>query len=228
METTQSEIILNRLDQILERLDQFESRLKQTEEHMHELPGISAMAVNTLDAQAAELKAQGIDLSDRLEPILKSLLEISRPENMQTIEYLSKSISPLNQPEFLEAVQTLAHHANEFAPLIKLMADIPGIVCLSVDSLDQLAKEVANESPRHSFAQLAEDLRKGLLNPHHLTVLAALGQSLARSEQEFKPVSIFEMLKALSHPGVKQSLGFLLSFAQHFGCYLQTETKMES
>ena len=220
-----NEAILERLDQILERLDKFEARIQTTENLLHELPGIAAMAVNTLDDQAAELKEQGIDLSVRLEPILKSLLEISRPENIQTIEHLSQHISSLNQPALLDAFQTLAHHANEFAPLIKLMADIPSVIGMSMDSLDHWAKEVSSGSSGHSLDSLAEAFRQGLLSPHSLAVVASAGQALARSEQDFESVSVFQMLKAIGKPEVKQSMGFLLSFAQHFGHLLQTETK---
>jgi len=67
-------------------------------------------------------------------------------------------------------------------------------------------------------------LRHGLLDIHTVSVVASAGEALARSEQEYQPASILQMVKALMEPEFRSSMGFLLSFVRHFSHSLQASS----
>lgn len=354
-----ADVILNRLECILERLDRLEARLDKTEQALHEMPGMAATVVNTLDelsaplrmqgslwperlpallrlleqwtqpeildkleylsarkaqflpwlnlladlpdllstgvdsldAEAAALKAAGTDLSNRLEPLLKLLLEVSKPEYLSILEQLSRLLPILARPAMLEALESLAQHADQFAPWLKLLTDLPGLLNVGINGLDESMAHLKNTGgidiqergrallqvvlqatdPRtlhllsellmqretllmgvyalrdlpgilsmavdsldeffrnydlsgHDIDHLLHSLRHGILDVHTVSVVASAGEALARSEKDYQPASLFQMLKALGTPEFRNSMGFLLSFVRHFSHSLQASS----
>ncbi|PIQ28654.1 hypothetical protein COW36_12220 [bacterium (Candidatus Blackallbacteria) CG17_big_fil_post_rev_8_21_14_2_50_48_46] len=215
-ELTEPEV-LETLEHLVHKKDQFLPWLNI----LGDMPGMMSTAVDSLDAEAASLKASGTDLSNRLEPVLKLMLEISRPENIQTLEALSRFLPILGRPDMLEAFEVLAHHADQFVPLIKILGDIPGMIGTGVDTLDDLYKSYM---AGHDLDRLIASLRHGLLDIHTVSVVASAGEALARSEQEYQPASILQMVKALMEPEFRSSMGFLLSFVRHFSHSLQASS----
>jgi len=120
-----SEAILSRLDQIINRLDQLETRLERSEKALQEMPGVAAMAVNTLDEWTAPLRQEGSEWPERL-PALLNLAE------------------RLTQPNVLEALESVAKHADQFLPWIKMLADVPGLLSASVDGFDENMADLKN------------------------------------------------------------------------------------
>jgi DNA-binding transcriptional ArsR family regulator len=139
-----SEAIINRLDKILERIDKLEARLEKTEKAVHELPGIAATAINGLDELVAPLRVAGSEWPERLPALLEILEQLTQPPMLEVLKKVSSLAPTLGSPAVLEAFEFLAHHADQFAPWIKILADVPGLLSTGVNGLDETVAHLKN------------------------------------------------------------------------------------
>jgi len=268
MSDSDSEAILSRLDQILSRLEQLEMRLEKNEKVLQEIPGVAAMAVNTLDAFIAPLQQEGSEWPKRLPAMLKLIEKLTQPDVLAALETVAKhadqfvpwlniladvpglissSVDGFDQymddlkhkgvdlqergralmqvalqasePRTLHLISELLHQRDSLLMGVSVMRDIPGIVSMAVDSLDEFYKQY--DLGGHDFARLLHSLRHGILDIHTVALVASAGEALASSEQDYQPANLFTMFKALGEPEFRNSMGFLLSFVRHFSRSLQ-------
>lgn len=204
--------VLECLEHLSARKDQFLPWLNV----LADLPAMVCTAVDTLDAETATLKRAGIDLSERLEPILRLLLEISKPENISALQALSQLLPVLGQDAMLAALQNLTQHLDQWIPLLKMLADIPGMISTGVNSLDAFY-----QANRQDMDKLLERMQHGILDMRTLVILASAAEALALSQKDYQPSSLFQALKLLATPELKHVMGFFLSFMRYFSHSLQ-------
>jgi len=190
--------VLEALEVVAAHADQFVPLIKM----LADVPGLISASVNGLDENADHLKNSGVDLQERGQALLQVVLQATDPRTLHLISEL------LHQRDTL----LLGVHA---------MRDIPGIMSMAVDSLDEFYKQY--DLGGHDFGSLLHSLRHGILDIHTVALVASAGEALASSEQDYKPASLFTMFKALGEPEFRNSMGFLLSFMRHFSRSLQAE-----
>lgn len=188
--------VLEALESVAKHADQFLPWIKM----LADVPGLLSASVDGFDENMADLKNNGVDLQERGRALLQVALQASDP---RTLNLLSE----------------LLHQRDTLLMGVHAMRDIPGIVSMAVDSLDEFYKHY--DLSGHDFGQLLHSLRHGILDIHTVSLVASAGEALASSEQDYQPASLFTLLKALGEPEFRNSMGFLLSFVRHFSRSLQ-------
>lgn len=153
-----SDPVLERLDRILNRLEAMESRLAAVEAQAHELPGIAATAINTLDEYFGQKSGASSDLPERLLKTLELFEKVATPENLTTLGHLAK-------------------HSEALMPWLGLLGDVPGMLNVSVDTFD----ETMNRLKEGGVDVLTRSQQLGVLlnllsEPHTISLLTQLMQ----------------------------------------------------
>lgn len=112
------ELVLEKLDLILKRMDAMESRLEKAESALKELPGVAVTAVNTLDEYFADHASEASELGQKIPQALNILETVAASDLLDSLELLSKRL-------------------DQFQPWLEMVADVPGMLLTTVDSLDE-------------------------------------------------------------------------------------------
>ena len=152
-----------KLDLILNKLGQMEQRLEQLETAAQATPGALATLVNSLD-DYMQLHPQ-VD-ADRVIPALEQLA------------------LTLGQPQVLSALQSLLTLSPALAELTPLLPQVQGMTATLVDSLDDIAQQMAADGV--SLSEALEKIRKLmliLLRPETLQAFYQLTQTLSSVDE---------------------------------------------
>lgn len=193
---TASADMLARLDAIAERLAAFE----QFADH---LPMLMATATEIFDSTAARIP----DVDGRLHEARDLLERLSRP---QTLKSLQAALDVLDRaPQLIAAGTDMADEA------IRKMAE-SGV---RVDNLIETVRSLVSRFvDLISSPELPALLDSGMLDAKALDTLGRAARALAEvRDHPPAPAGMFGALRALGHPDVQRSLGFLLGVAQSFG-----------
>jgi hypothetical protein len=138
-----------------------------------------------------------------------------------------------------ERTRALVDVTEALRPLITLAPQVPTLVAVLMDSFDEtvrvardngvdIERGVLNgaEAALRFGATMDPDkvreldalLKSGILAPGTLRVVGELGRALTETAASPPPpMGFVGLLKALAQPDVQRALGFLVTFAEHFG-----------
>lgn len=164
---------------IEDRLERIERSLATLSEGMQRLPPLISIAADSADDYYAHKKEQGIDLEDHFLGSLQLLERISKPEQ----------ITKLNT-------------------LLDLSDQLPGLISVVVDSLDDLAQQHGSEL-NDSLSFLRKD---------NLLFLKQAGDAINQAQQQpSKKLGLFGLLGAINDPDRQKALGFLMNVLKGLG-----------
>ncbi len=138
----------------------------------HQVPGLTAMAADTLDEVAYNTNQQKYGLQDRLNGLGNLFQKMSDPNTIAKLEQL-----------------------------IDLSEQLPGLIAMSVDTIDEVAEGT------------------DLMGPKNMELLksAMKANQYANSVPPAKIGGIFSMMKLLRDKDVQSMMGFMFNFAKAFG-----------
>ena len=166
---------LEAFDRLLQRIDTLEMAVTQLTMIMQQGPGLVAMAGDIVDEAYRKADTQGVNIDERIRVALQ-LAE------------------KLTQPQMTE----------QLAALLKLGEQLPGMVAMTVDMVDEGMKQaIANGFDPQALADTAG--------------AASIALTQAKTEAPAKVGGIFGLLKMIKDPDRQKSLGFLMNFLKHFG-----------
>ena len=181
-----------------------------------QLPGLVAMGVDSVDDITQSLAEHG-SVETRLRLAADLLEQTSRPEN-------------------LEHLSALLQRLEQLAEVAKLSDELPGLVAMGVDGVDELLAGL-KRTPRELLESLQVWLELGgqvdaflgqektrkmleslLTDPAVLDVMSrAVNAAIDSSRSPITPMGPFGMFRQLRQPNAKSALGFLMRFLQSFG-----------
>lgn len=201
---------LNRLDQ---RLASLEARFDQQEKALHEVPGMLAVAGNTLDELYLRLQAEGLDLLTAQQQLRQLGLTALEPQNLEALQAILQQLPALTEP-------------------LALAKDMLGTVAALVNTLDGFYADQIQNRPRNQQALYALLERARQVEPAALAETAAglhdaFYQSLAAAPQQ-PPLGIFALLKQLKDPEIQRLLTFALLLSRQLGQLLKAPAASHS
>ena len=217
-------------DQITQRLDRIEAMLEQLTATYQMAPPMVSMLIDTVDEVAAKSTKQGISIEERVKSIGSILSRLSEPGTADKIHGLLDMVeltpgmvsmatdvfdeyardSALSGISLDERIHGMLNIFNKLTDpgmigkidtLIQLSDQIPGLIAMTVDSIDEVARGTH------------------YLGPQNLTLIktAIQANQYAFTTEPTKVGGIFGILKILKDEDVQKMLGFLVNFAKAFG-----------
>jgi uncharacterized protein YjgD (DUF1641 family) len=138
-----------------------------------------------------------------------------------------------------ERTQTIAAMSDALRPLLALAPQAPALIAVLMDSFDEAMRMAhdkgidvergvlngAEAALRFGVTMDTERVREldallnsGVLAPGTLRVVGELGRALTdTAASPPATLGVVGLLKALGQPDVQRALGFLVTFAEHFG-----------
>jgi hypothetical protein len=163
----------------------------------------------------------------------------SLPATQGVVERLQDQATAAALHRLLDHLDVLTRALELLAPLVAQAKELPGLVAMTMDSADELARQAhdsgidiaagvsrgASAALRFGAVMDAEKvrslealLRSGVLDPHALAAVGALARALqATAASQPSPVGPLGLLRAASDPDVQRALGFLVEFGRRFG-----------
>ncbi|TWU49070.1 DUF1641 domain-containing protein [Rubripirellula reticaptiva] len=235
METTlQRPSLVDRLNDpstadVLHRLLDHAESLDQMLTTVGELPNLLAIAVDFFDSVSRKASQEGIDIEQRATSLLKLLVQVTDPVNMQAIEGLVSRLPKLEEGS-------------------ALLDELPNLVAIAMDVFDEWATQVKAEG-----IDLEQSLRQGLhaalylggqirreeldrigfllksevMSENSVATVGMAGSALSSCHQGTcehpvpKRVGLFGLLGAIRDPNTQRALSFGLQFAKCFGGVLE-------
>ncbi|WP_339745070.1 DUF1641 domain-containing protein [uncultured Rubinisphaera sp.] len=205
-------------------LDRAES-LDQILQLAGDLPNLVAIATDFFDAVCHKASLNGIDLEDRASQLLKLLVQITEPANLQAIERL---ISRL--PDLEAGTAFLDEFPNLFATAVDVFDEWARD--LKADGID-LEKSVrqglyavlylGGQIRREELDRIGYLVKSDVMNEHSIESVGMAGSALASCRSGTcehplpKRVGLFGLLTAMRDPDTQRALSFGLQFAKCYG-----------
>ena len=221
-----------------DRLTRIERSLEQIASGMSQAPVMLSMATDSLDEYLGTAKQEGIHVEDRLKDTLHLLGRLSDPKINQSLHALldtleqapelvsmimdtvDEVIGQSNQGSVRldDRIKGLGHLFNKLSDpemvdrlngLIKISEQAPGLMALTVDSIDAFMLRYEQEF-RDSLSFLHRD---------NLYFLKNVGEAVteAQNQPPTKVGGIFGLLRALNDSGRQKALGFLMNVLKNLG-----------
>ena len=209
------------LEEILARLDRMERRLDLLATASDNLPGLGAMMTDVIDEKVRQAQDQGVDVAAALASLGDLVIQLA-------------------QPRTLKVLVGLVHELPRLEPLLAQLDQIPGLIALAVDTVDELiAKAQANghrveDIVRNAFLaagkvvgllespQVVGLLESGILAPEALAVVSQASHALAAaSAGPSGRAGLFALWRASRKPEFQRATDFLVRFAGAFGHRLE-------
>ncbi|MBF2052989.1 MAG: DUF1641 domain-containing protein [Candidatus Sericytochromatia bacterium] len=207
------DLILDQLQRLDQRLDTLEARFEQQQKALQEVPGMLAVAGNTLDELYLKLQAEGLDLLTAQEQLQQVGLTALEPQNLGALQDILQQLPALAEP-------------------LSLAKDMLGTVASLVNTLDGFYMDQIQSRPRNQQALFALLERVRTLEPAALAETAAglhdaFYQSLAAAPQQ-PAMGVFALLKQLKDPEIQRLLAFALLLSRQLGQLLKPPTASKS
>ncbi|WP_169977393.1 DUF1641 domain-containing protein [Tautonia rosea] len=220
-----SEAVVDVMTRLLERVEHIDRVVSRLERLADEAPPLVATAVDAFDESCRTLIATGAGPDERLARLLQMAKRLTDDDTSQALDRLLDRASQLE---------------GAMAALDKL----PGLLAVVVDTFDEYAAMLAAQGidveksvrqgihallwlgQRVSEAELERLgilLRSDVLEPHALAVVGKTGRALATcheytcSTETPDQIGPIGLLRTLSDPDVRRSMGFLVKVARCFG-----------
>ena len=238
--TLQRPALVDRLNdpataEVLYRLLDHAESLDQALSVASELPNLLAIAVDFFDAISRKASNDGIDIEQRATSLLKLLVQVTEPANMQAIERLVSRLPKLEEGSVL-------------------LDEIPNLIATAMDVFDEWASDVKAED-----IDLEQSLRQGLhaalylggqirreeldrfgfllksdvMSENSVATVGMAGSALSSCHQGTcedpvpKRVGLFGLLGAIRDPNTQRALSFGLQFAKCFGGVLEEKPEQD-
>ena len=190
-----------------------------------DLPNLLAIVVDVFDSISRKASQDGIDIEQRATQVLKLLVQITQPENLQAVDQLVSRLPKL-------------------AASSALLDELPNLIATAVDVFDEWATELKADgidlerSLRQGLhailylgGQIKEDeldrigflLKSDVLDEHSVATVGMAGSALSSCRRGTcehpvpKRVGLFGLLTAIRDPNTQRALSFGLQFAKCFG-----------
>ncbi len=210
-------VLLNRM---LDKIERLEAKVNQFEYLAEQAPGLMAMFTDTMDRIYGDSIQAGVDIEERVKMGLQLLTTITEPKTMRALCTLTGQ---------LEQIAAIAEQA-------------PGLTAMAVDIADNFYAstaqggvdlETAARNGLDAAGRLVNLLQSdeikalmdsGVLDPKTLVIVGNAAHALVESRSHAEKAGPFTLLGALFNPDLQRTLGFLLSFGQHFGKRMEQYT----
>ncbi|TNF26010.1 MAG: DUF1641 domain-containing protein [Deltaproteobacteria bacterium] len=208
-------------DSTLELLKSIDSRLARLENRMEETPKMA------LDGFAI----LGDSLDEKFNPHTEEGIG-----NLAKFEKVQKLMDLLQDKDTLDAIVTLTESLKDLGPLVEKVKLLEDGISMFADSFDEISEqamakgfeieEFSNQLKKLSLLLInafesgafTNLLDSGILDPRAIETVGAVGRSMAVSSEARKvEVGPFRVLTSLMDRDIQRALGFLLTFATHFG-----------
>lgn len=139
---------------------------------VEQAPGLVSLTMDSVDEGLAKMNAGSVKLDDRINGVVKL-------------------VEKLSDPKMIERVDSLIAFSDQ----------VPGLVAMTMDSVDDLIKKNLKE------------------NAKSIDLIKNLSQALneAQNEPPAKVGGLFGLLGALKDPGRQKALGFLMNILKNLG-----------
>ncbi|MFG0267865.1 MAG: DUF1641 domain-containing protein [Rhodopirellula sp. JB055] len=218
---------------VLHRLLDHAESLDQVLQVAGDLPNLLAIAVDFFDAISRKASQEGIDMEHRATQLLKLVVQVTEPSNMQAIERLVARLPKLEEGS-------------------ALLDEVPNLIATAMDVFDEYASDLKSEgidleqSVRQGLhaalylgSRINEEeldrigflLKSDVLDEHSVETVGMAGSALSscrRGSCEHpvpKRVGLFGLLNSIRDPNTQRALSFGLQFAKCFGGVLDEKSK---
>lgn len=218
-------------DSTLELLKSIDSRLARLENRMEETPKMA------LDGFAI----LGDSLDEKFNPHTEEGMG-----NLAKFEKVQKLMDLLQDKDTLDAIVSLTESLKDLGPLVEKVKLLEDGISIFADSFDEISaqamtkgfeiEDFSNQLKKLSLLLInafesgafTNLLDSGILDPRAIETVGAVGRSMAvSSEARRVEVGPLRALTSLMDRDIQRALGFLLTFATHFGRTL-TEQKTKA
>lgn len=221
-----------------DRLSRIEQSLDRIASGMNQAPVMLSMATDSIDEYIGAAKQKGIEVEDRLQDALHLLGRLSDPKINQSLNNLLGTVeqAPGLVSMTMDSVDELVRQSNQGSirlddriaglgqllnklsdpkmverlnSLITLSEQAPGLMALTVDSIDAFMIRYEQEF-KDSLSFLQRD---------NLVFLKNVGEAMteAQSQEPAKVGGVFGLLRALKDSGRQKALGFLMNVLKNLG-----------
>lgn len=112
---------------------------------------------------------------------------------------------------------------NKVATYEAMLVQLPGMAAMAMDTMDDLYSTARQHGvdiegmARSGLGAARALMESGVVDPAALQVIGSAGYALVNSQKEAKPIGLFGLLGAVNDADIQRALGFLVTFARHFG-----------
>lgn len=187
-----------------------------------QVPGMAAMALDTVDQHIGALQAKGVDVDARARKSLELLERLTRPETMANLEQ-ALVLAETAPGAVAGMVDTIDQHfAQLYSQGIDLDERIRSLTRASEmltrpELLDMMCTFLAHSE---TISQVVTDLlSSGVLEPEPVRVVGSAGKALAETttSHQLAPMGLLALARSANDPDVNRALVFGLSVARSFG-----------
>lgn len=214
----------------IELLQRIDARLERLENKVNETP---EMAMNGFS-----IFADSID--EKFNPATQEGLN-----NLDKVQKLQTLLEELTRDDTLDAFVQLTASLKAITPLLENLQQIENVASIAVDSMDEVfgiamekdlkVDEFLANLKKLTFALIdafesgafSDLLESGILDPHAIETVGALGRSMAVSNKVKQSAGPVSLIAALLNKDVQRALGFSLNFAAHFGRTLDERKRIK-
>lgn len=211
-----------------DRLSRIESMLEQITNQMNQAPSLISIATDAIDEKIRQSRATGVDFEERLQNAADLLVRLTDPQLYQTLsgfldfaeqapgliamtadmadEAIIKANEGIPINDRLSAGLSLVTKltepdmAEKIKNLIELSDQLPGLIAMTVDSMDEAMRD------------------NKLLDPANLRFVKSLSEAHTESLTDPPKIGgIFGMLRALKDPDRQKALGYLMNVLKNLG-----------
>ncbi len=214
--------------ELLEKIDQKLDRLEER---------ITTLETNTQSELLNGLSILGDTIDENFNPAL-----CSGRKNLANMDRLIKIVKQLSDDKTICAIEVLISNLSEISGLMEKFKQTEDILSILMDSFDDFfnyameqgldIEDFSRNLKKFSFMMLdsfesgalTELMDSGILDPHAIKTVGALGKSMATSGKMKVSAGPLKAASSVFDPDVQRALGFLLTFARHFGRSLEDQT----
>ena len=221
------------IDHLLDRIDTLEKAVEKLTVLLEQGPGLTAMAVDIIDENYQKAAAKGVNIEQRLQAGLQIAEKLTDPKMVEKLNQLFVFLDQVPgmiamttdlidegyqkarekgidvEHRFSLALQladqlTTPRMINQLNDLVKLSAQVPGLLAMSTDIFDEEMKNLHTKNiDFHSLLELAQHLSQSVGEAQHMPPTKVSG--------------IFSMLRTMKDADRQKAIGFIMNIAKAFG-----------
>ncbi|XZE56467.1 DUF1641 domain-containing protein [Planctomycetaceae bacterium SH139] len=213
------------LHRLLDRAESFDRMLQMADE----LPNLLAIATDFFDAISRKAAQDGIDLEQRTTHLVKLLVQITEPRNLQALEQLVARLPKLEASSVLidelpNLLATAMDVFDEWATNLKASGiDLEQSLRRGLHAALYLGGQIQHEE----LDRIGFLLKSDVLNEHSVATVGMAGSALASCRRgtcehpQPERVGLLGLLFAMRDPKTQRAVSFGLQFAKCFGSTLE-------
>lgn len=218
--------------ELLERIDQKLDRLEGR--------------VNQIEALASTELMNGFSIfGDSIDEHFNPSLESGR-KNLANMDRAMTILKKLGDEKTISSVEVMIDNLSGLSNMINQLKQAEDVISILADSFDGFfayamkegldIEDFSRNLKKFSFMMLnafesgalTDLMESGILDPSAIKTVGALGKSMATSGKFKNTAGPGKAIAALFDHDVQRALGFLLTFATHFGRSLDEQSKLHN